>query len=234
MTDLMDERVLAAARRWQAEQPPPPAIPFERFDETLPRRPMPWRPVAGAAAAVLVLVGAGLSLTMGGHGSQDGLPADHRTTASGPHLAPQAGPPVPWKNLSATHPGFRHREHGQVVTPYDRVSATGHISGQAHPGDTLVFTAVLESSTDLPLSPCPDFNIAFGTTGHTWSLNCAQVPYRDAAGRPMLPAFTNVRFEMRVTVPDEPGRQKVLWTLDGPHAMPGFYGIVDVTRAGSS
>ena len=44
----------------------------------------------------------------------------------------------------------------------------------------------------------------------------------------MLPAFTNVRFEMRVTVPDVQGGQKVLWTLDGPQQMPGFYGIVHV------
>ena len=34
---------------------------------------------------------------------------------------------------------------------------------------------------------------------------------------------------MRVTVPDEPGRQKVLWTLDGPQQMPGFYGLVHVS-----
>ena len=32
-----------------------------------------------------------------------------------------------------------------------------------------------------------------------------------------------------MTVPDETGRQKVLWTLDGPEESPGFYGIVDVT-----
>jgi hypothetical protein len=47
----------------------------------------------------------------------------------------------------------------------------------------------------------------------------------------VLPAFKNVRFEMKVTVPDEIGRQKVLWTLDGPQQMPGFYGIVDVTAS---
>ena len=47
--------------------------------------------------------------------------------------------------------------------------------------------------------------------------------------RPVLPAGTQVVFRMRVTVPDQPGRQKVLWTLDGPQEMPGFYGVVDVT-----
>ena len=30
-------------------------------------------------------------------------------------------------------------------------------------------------------------------------------------------------------VPDEPGRQKVLFTFDGPFRLPGFYGIVRVT-----
>jgi hypothetical protein len=34
---------------------------------------------------------------------------------------------------------------------------------------------------------------------------------------------------MQVTVPDQLGRQRVQWALDGPHAMPGFSGAVDVT-----
>jgi hypothetical protein len=233
MTDLMDQRVQAAARRWQAEQPPPPPIPLERLDETLSgRRRGPWRPLVAAAAAVLVVGGGASVLAHVAGGS-----TTHHTIGPGSGPATQGSPGhrvVPWRDLAAGHPDVRHRVGGQVVTPYDRVSATGHISGHAHPGDTVVFTAVLESSTTLPLDPCPDFNIAFGTTGHTWRLNCARVPYHDARGRPVLPAFKKVRFEMRVTVPDEPGRQKVLWTLDGPHAMPGFYGLVDVTRAGSS
>ena len=54
-------------------------------------------------------------------------------------------------------------------------------------------------------------------------------PFRDDQGRPSLHAGKAVPFEMRVVVPDDPGRQKVLWTLDGPLQMPGFYGIVKVT-----
>ena len=124
-----------------------------------------------------------------------------------------------------------NQKHGPVVTPFDRVSAVGAITGRARPGDVLVFDAVLESSTDLPLDPCPDYNIAFGRDSwKTWQLYCAAVPYRDGRGRPYLPAFTDVRFETRVTVPDEPGTQKVLWTQDGPQQMPGFYGLVDVVR----
>jgi hypothetical protein len=122
-------------------------------------------------------------------------------------------------------------QRGRVVTPFDRVSAIGSITGRARPGDVIAFEAVLESSTDLPLDPCPDYNIAFGrSTFKTWQLNCSAVPFHDAQGRPYLPAFTNVRFDMRVTVPDEPGKQKVLWTLDGPQRMPGFYGLVDVVH----
>ncbi len=228
MTDLMDEldeRLSAAGRRWRAEQPPPPEVPLGRLDEPA-SRPWRWRPVLAAAAAVVV-VGSGVAVVagLGGNGPSPALPAGHRTVT----LPRRPGPAVPWADLQAGHPDVRHRVHGHVVTPYDRISASGNIAGKARPGDTLQFVAVLESSTDLPLDPCPDFNIAFGRgSWHTWQLNCAQVPYRDGQGRPLLPAFANVRFEMQVTVPDEPGRQKVLWTLDGPQQMPGFYGIVKV------
>jgi hypothetical protein len=229
MTDLMEDRLSAAARRWQAEQPAPPTVPVERLDERLPGS-VPWRPLIAAAAAVVVIGGGAVAVTsLGGDSSGVLPPADQGTSASNPPLTRQARPPVPWRNLPAAHPDVRHRVHGQVVTPFDHVSATGTIAGNLHPGDTLRFTAVLESSTDLPLDPCPDFNIAFGGhSWHTWQLNCAQVPYRDEAGRPFLPAFTNVRFAMRMTVPHARGDQKVLWTLDGPQQMPGFYGIVHV------
>ncbi|WP_151081761.1 hypothetical protein [Nocardioides cynanchi] len=225
MTDLMDERIQAAARRWQAELPPPPAVPLERLGERLPGRRLPWRPLTTAAAAVLVVAG-GASMIARVADSSSPHPATGPST-SGTLTGHQV---VPWRALPAGHPDVRHRVGGEVVTPYDRLSATGHISGHAHPGDTVLFTAVLESSTTIPLSPCPDFTIAFGTTARTWRLNCAQVPFHDGQGRPVLPAFTNVRFAMQVTVPDEPGRQKVLWTLDGPQRLPGFYGLVDVQR----
>ncbi len=229
MTDLMDrmdERLSAAARRWQAEQPPPPAVPLERFGKPV-ARPRHWRLVLAAAVAIVVVGGGAFVVAgLGDGGSNSAPPTGQRTVQV--HRQPR--PAVPWAHLKAGHPDVRHRVHGHVVTPYDHVAATGHISGHARPGDTLVFVAVLESPTDLPLDPCPDFNIAFGRgSWHTWQLNCNQVPYRDGQGRPLLPAFKNVRFEMRVTVPDEPGRQKVLWTLDGPQQMPGFYGIVTVT-----
>jgi hypothetical protein len=241
MTDLLDEideRLTSAARQWQAEQPPPPGVPLDRLDEPL-RRTVPWRPAVAAAAAVLVVGGGIAALTSQRHDSPGSLPpADHVTSASttpprtctDSGCAPRARPQVRWRDLPAGHPDVRHRKHGQVVTPFDRISATGTISGDLHPGDVLTFTAVLQSPTRLVLDPCPDFNIAFGRhSWHTWQLNCAQVPFRDGQGRPVLPAFKNVRFAMKVEVPDVRGDQKVLWTLDGPQQMPGFYGIVTVS-----
>ncbi|HET9842337.1 MAG TPA: hypothetical protein VFQ01_10060 [Nocardioides sp.] len=232
MTDLLDEldeRLIAAGARWRAEQPPPPGVPVERLDDRLGGR-HPWHVVAGAAAAALVIAGVTTAVTRS-H-TETGSPADTTgtpTVQATPHqnLLPNG---VPWRDLPAGHPDVRHREHGKVVTPFDRVSATGTISGEVHPGDLLRFTAVLQSPTRLVLDPCPDFNIAFGRHAwHTWQLNCRQVPYRDRQGRPMLPPFRNVRFDMQVRVPDVRGEQKVLWTLVGPQQLPGFYGIVKVT-----
>lgn len=233
MTDLMDERLAAAARGWQAQQPPPPGVPLERLDERLPGA-VPWRTVLAAAAAVVV-VGAG-AIAVGQLGGRGTSPSPAGTGTHG--ASPGSAAVIPWADLPAAHPQVRttlapHKGHrrGRVVTPFDRLSAVGTITGRARPGDVLTFTAVLESSTDLPLDPCPDYNIAFGGfSGVTRQLNCSAVPYRDSHGRPYLPAFTNVRFAMQVTVPDEPGKQKVLWTLDGPQRMPGFYGLVDVVR----
>jgi hypothetical protein len=234
MTDLMDERLTRAARRWQETQPPAPAVPLDRLTDHpshVGRRG--WVALAAAAAVVVVAAGA---VAIGRLGSPD--QSQGPTGSATHHVGPDRAATVPWADLPAAHPHVRTtlapqpgQTHGQVITPFDRLSAVGAISGKARPGDVIVFDAVLQSPTDLPLDPCPDYNIAFGRDSwQTWQLNCAAVPYRDAQGRPYLPAFTSVRFEMHVTVPDEPGTQKVLWTIDGPQQMPGFYGLVDVLR----
>jgi hypothetical protein len=224
MTDLLDERLTEAGRRWRAEQPAPPPVPLDMLDQRAPRWPA-RRPVLAAAAALVVVAGGvGGAAALEHGGSKDSGAAGHES----PQVQRAPRPAVPWRDLPAGHPRYP-RENGHVTTPYDHVVATGEISGRAQPGDTLTFVTVLESPTDLPLDPCPDFTIAFGrSSAHTWRLNCTQVPYRDGHGRPVLPAHTNVRFAMRVEVPDELGRQKVLWTLDGPQERPGFYGIVRV------
>jgi hypothetical protein len=227
MTDLMDqldERLAAAGRRWQAEQPPPPAVPLERLDEPVDRS-VPWRPLLVAAAAIVLMAGT-VALGELGPGSTPARPTDHQTGVV--HREPR--PPVPWRELKAKHPKVGHRSQGRMVTPFDNISANGHIHGHAQPGDTLTFTVVLESYRDVPLDPCPDYSIHFGARAvSTWQLNCTQVPYRDVHGRPLLPALKSVRFQMQVTVPDVHGRQKVLWSLDGPTTMPGFYGLVHVS-----
>lgn len=237
MTDLMDERLderlSAAARRWQAAQPAPPGVPLERLHATRGTR-VRWRPGLAAAAAVVLVGGVTVALLRTGGEASSG-PTDTGTSPS---------QVVPWRDLKAQHPAIARREHGRTVTPFDHVMAVGDIHGHVHPGDVLRFTMFLFSTTDVSLDPCPDYTIAFGATrARSWHLNCAQVPYRRANARPkpgvvrlhasrwhpVLPAGRRVSFEMRVKVPDVRGRQKVLWTLVGPTAMPGFYGIVHVT-----
>jgi hypothetical protein len=234
MTDLIEQRLIRTARHWQETQPTPPVVPLDRLAEH-PARPGRRGRVALAAAAAVLVVAAGAvavsRLASSGTSPSPTGPVTHRVGREHPGT-------VPWADLPAGHPHVRTTlppsggaTRGRVVTPYDRVSAVGAITGRARPGDVLVFEADLLSSTDLPLDPCPDYSIAFGRDSfRTWRLNCSAVPYRDARGRPYLPASTNVRFEMRVTVPDEPGTQKVLWALDGPQSMPGFYGLVHVVR----
>ena len=145
---------------------------------------------------------------------------------------------VPFRDLSPAHPALGRDENGTPVTPYDHVTATGDISGTVHPGDTLVFEAALEAPGLLSLLPVPRLHDHVRHASRTTrQLNCAQVPYfaslvrstgKVTGFRPVLPAGTQVLFRMRVTVPDQPGRQQVRWALDGPHAMPGFSGVVDV------
>ena len=176
--DRMDQRLAAAGRRWQAEQPVPTGVPLERLDE--PIRPARTRRAALAAAAAVVLVGgagAGVLRATGDGGSSgpSNQPSSSPTT-QGTRVTDEV---VPWRDLTATHPKIGHRVNGKLVTKYDGIWANGHISGHLHPGDTLVFIVVLDSSTDVVLNPCPDFSIAFGRKGFTTGqLNCRQVQYR--------------------------------------------------------
>jgi hypothetical protein len=248
MTDLLDERLASVAERWQSEQPAPPLVPLDRLDEQLPRR-ADWRAVLAVAAAVVLVGGGAVAVAKSAGGDQVTPSTTTGTSGSATPQVHRVSSIVPWRDLAPTHPTIGHRSHGRVVTPFDNISATGRIHGHLSPGDTLRFVVTLESYTDVPLDPCPDYSITFGSGFHrSWQLNCRQVPYRQSkkltpatapthgvtrlhAGswHPVLPAGTRVRFEMTMTVPDDPGRQKVLWNLVGPTAMPGFYGIVHVS-----
>ena len=137
---------------------------------------------------------------------------------------------------------FAVGRNGVTVTPYDDVSVTGTISGTVHPGDTLSFAAALTAPVVVAFHPCPDYTITFGTHTVTRQLNCEQVPFFASvvradgtitAFRPVIPGGNVVFFQMRVTVPDEPGQQAVQWTLDGPEQPPGFSGTVEVTAPGA-
>ena len=232
---LMEQRLSAAARHWQDDQPPPPDVPLRRLHET-PRRHLSWRRPVAVAAAVLVAGGAVAALNAR-HSHGDHAPEGGASLSPTPrvHRAVKA---VPFRDLEAHHPALSHEANGVLTTPYDAVTAVGEISGTLHPGDVLAFDAVLESPGLLSLQPCPDYTITFGTQATTRQLNCAQVPYlaslvrptgQVSSFRPVLPAGTEVIFHMRVTVPDVPGPQKVLWALDGPATTPGFSGLVSVT-----
>ncbi len=242
--DPMDVRLEAAARRWQDEQPPPPEVPVGRLGESLGRTP-PDRRLVVAAAVVVLLVGAVVARAVHGHGAdaaaarpQVDPPVPLHLDQTGPAQTPVVRKVVPFRDLDARHPRLGHDQGGVRVTPFDGVSANGHIEGSVHPGDTLVFDAVLESPGLVSLQPCPDYTIAFGTLTTTRQLNCAQVPYfaslvrsdgQVSSFRPVLPAGNKVTFRMHVKVPDQLGRQKVLWTLEGPRSTPGFFGLVEVT-----
>lgn len=223
--ELMDERLEVAGRRWRQAQPPSPAVDVKRLGERSPRGSV----VRLLLAATIAVAVAGAAFAVGRasvDSSSTPAPSEQPTRTIGPAV-PGA---VPWKPITPHDPHLRTRQHGRVTTPYDDVFASGDLDSHAHPGDELTFVVRLESPTRIPLDPCPDYGIAFGVgSANRWGLNCAQDPFRDAQGRPYLPAGKAVPFEMRVVVPDNPGRQKVLWTLNGPMSMPGFYGIVTVT-----
>src|SRR5262245_22798839 len=103
MTDVLDEideRLSVAARRWQAEQSAPPAVPVDRLDESLPRH-LGWRAVLAAAAAVVLVGGLAAALTRA-VGHDDAAPSD---TSSSPTPQVQRVPQiVPWRDLKAQHP----------------------------------------------------------------------------------------------------------------------------------
>jgi RNA polymerase sigma-70 factor (ECF subfamily) len=232
--DDWDRRLSADARSWQDRQPVPPEVPLDRLDTPV-RRSVAWRrPVAAAVAAVLV--GGGFAAFVRARGGDDTAPRSAGATPT-PQVV-HTRKVVPWRDLEPGHALFVHEVNGLRVTPYDQVAATGSISGTLHPGDTLVFDAVLTSPGLVTLHPCPDYTIAFGTHTTSGRLNCSAVPYLaslvrsngEVTGfRPVLPAGTDVFFQMRVTVPDEVGRQEVRWSLDGPVRVPGFDGVVEVT-----
>ena len=235
-----DQRLRAAARRWQGEQPPAPDVPLERLDAPV-RRPLRWRPVAATAVGVL-LVGVVTVVVVRAQGSDSAAPRGGADPSPTPQNVRVTGEVVPWRDLEAGHRVVGHLENGVRVTPYDDVTVTGSATGSVRAGDTFVFYAALTAPGLVTLHPCPDYTIAFGTRTITRQLNCEQVPYFASivrpdgdisAFRPVLPSGTAVFFRMQVTAPDEPGSREVRWTLEGPTQTPSFSATVEVTAPGA-
>jgi len=90
------------------------------------------------------------------------------------------------------------------------------------PGEAVDFVVTLTAPREVSLRDCPDFTISmYGRrVGRqtSYGLNCAQVPYRDAEGDPVLPAGVPVGFAMRVTAP-EYDVEKFVWELDVPEHL---------------
>lgn len=108
----------------------------------------------------------------------------------------------------------------RVVTVFNGVSAQAIAPESVVAGERLRFTVVLTAPADrdVPLDRCPDYKISIsGATGSTeasYALNCTTVPYRDAAGRPYLPAGIPVRFAMEAETANAPvAGAKLTWQL---------------------
>jgi hypothetical protein len=124
-----------------------------------------------------------------------------------------------------------HFTPGTMGTPFDTVSVEAVLPATAKSAEVMRFRVILTARRDVVLDPCPDYSITIGHAGNSTSaaygLNCADVPHRDAAGRPYLPAGTPVRFVMEATAPPAGGRaEKVTWQLQDTGAVGG--GMVEV------
>lgn len=130
---------------------------------------------------------------------------------------PGSGEKAPIRVGRFTPPDFTP---DQVVSVFNGVSARIIAPESVTAGERLRFTVVLTAPAgrDIALDPCPDYTISVyvnGPTEASYALNCATVPYRDAAGRPYLPAGTPVRFEMAAETPRVPAAgAKLGWSLD--------------------
>jgi hypothetical protein len=122
-----------------------------------------------------------------------------------------------------------HFTPGQMGSQFDELSVKATLPATAKAGEVMRFRVTLTAPADhdVVLDPCPDFSIAIGNTSVAYALNCAAVAYRDAAGRPYLPAGVPVAFAMQFEVPPEahPGA-KVVWQLRHTAAVGG--GIVEI------
>ena len=117
------------------------------------------------------------------------------------------------------------------TSPYEHVTVTGDLDLAVGVGADIDFEVTLTSPVDLPLVPCPDYEILVGPRLDAHALNCSAVPHTDGVGRPYLPAGVPVTFAMHADG-IEPAMvvTKFLWTLTAP-GHPGVGGTLQVGDA---
>lgn len=116
-------------------------------------------------------------------------------------------------SVQPLQPGYDESLH----SPYENVTVTGDLDLAVEVGAGIDFEVTLTSPADLPLAPCPDYEILVGPRIDAHALNCSAVPYTDDAGRPYLPAGVPVTFAMHADGM-EPAMvvTKFLWVLSAP------------------
>jgi len=116
-------------------------------------------------------------------------------------------------------------------SPYEQVTATGDLDLTVPVGAPVGFEITLTSPVDLPLDPCPDYQILFAPRIEYYGLNCAAVSHVDEEGRPYLPAGVPVTFAMRTPGLDtDVFITKFAWILDAP-GHPTAGGTVEIGDA---
>ncbi len=114
-----------------------------------------------------------------------------------------------------------HSRPPRVVSRYDGVDVEARRTSKPRTGQPFDFTVTLTARRDVALDPCPDYTIAQYLGGQRsredrYALDCADVPTKDAEGRPYLPAGRPVTFAMRARLLNETARMKFVWQLETP------------------
>ncbi|HET6212084.1 MAG TPA: hypothetical protein VFE14_04325, partial [Micromonosporaceae bacterium] len=145
-------------------------------------------------------------------------------TAGSGRTPPIVVPAFTPEEFNPAHTGTAfHDVEVSVAPPYSapaggRLATTVTLTAPAGPG--------------VPLAPCPDYRVGLYLSGDasnafsTYALNCAAVPYRDAAGQPYLPAGVPVTFAIEVPVPATPGDGKLTWQLVVPDPIVGGHAVL--------
>jgi len=130
-------------------------------------------------------------------------------------------------SVQPLQPGYDESAH----SPYENVTVTGDLDLTVDVGAAIDFQVSLTSPVDLPLVPCPDYQILVGPRIDAHALNCAAVPHVDETGRPYLPAGVPVTFAMQA-----PGFEQAIyitkfgWILTAP-GHPTASGTVEIGDA---